>query len=1184
MSYSSTSGGTLTLPSPTHPHNVDVSSAVRSLRRSLSRSPSKFRLSSTASPTLTSTPMTSSIFRQPLTPAPTDRSLFSDQPGPATGASSTPIPATPAGPAEPSSPKAAAFTAPPPLPAATPLLRSNIKLSLRSTRSAKPITRPLGRQRLSPRKSPLKRVFGPAPDSGNPIPSASSSSSSSSDCEDNDQENLDLPSGAESPIELSPTARRSSERRSFERANRLSFSLESNGSGKSGMAKFLDNEDKSTFPSISVSPLKRSDAAMSVDQPTFGSPVAKRRSLHGISGVSNGVSVFDQNPASTTPTNMATKDSSNGAFDTQDDGNQEYRLTGTTASPFRDPVASPTPTVMPKRTSSLRKSTLQQRLGESRGALSRRAGEKQISQLADGASTPIPRNRLRLSLDHYTPTEERVNLFGSPAPSSSLAQPAPRPANQPHPLSRSLTQSSSSSSQPDDSPTHVPVSHIGERPRVPLNFSKSLPPGSQRPTSDSQMTPQYKQAKPLQSAFLSTGLVSKMNRNPDLLPPKHSGFKMSQMPDTPCKKQPYNSNTFPPQGTSGGRRQRISLGSPSTPFSGLVAPIRENNPFGSQDKSGSFLFQQVRNGPGRKSSVLSLDGDELVGSHDDFPPPTPTKNVLFNKSSTTPVPSARDEQRESYTPFGTPVPGFGLGRIDDTPSKIGPTQKDRAVEGITRPTTPFSGASPSLSFSLGLNNSRSQPASFATPAPNRTGPASFGVFGQYTRNEATKTPLGKENRPPQTPQDGSVMPDPCSRSISARPPPATPTGSQPPSLFSSVIDRRLSVTPQNRHGPVEVDESLMSRFDKSELIGSGEFSQVYRVVKASAPSMFLTGFSTTPRTPSSPDDNSRVFAVKKLKLPFHSAREREAKMKEVHILQTLSHSSKIVQFIDSWEHNGHLYIQTEYCSEGSLDAFLREIGQCGRLDDFRIWKILLETTQGLMAIHQAGFIHLDIKPANIFITFDGYLKIGDFGMATSWPAPKGIEGEGDREYIGPEILLGQYDKPADIFALGLIILEIACNVFLPDNGPTWQALRNGDMSVVPPLTPGEAGAVLRDANGVPICNDSGVSMPDEDSSFAFKGMTHDASNLFGSQRRPELREPPPFLADPNHPHSLDNLVKWMIQPNPKDRPTAEQLLASEPVTWISSRRAAGATVFEGNWGPQVGPSVQEGSDTEMTGV
>lgn len=241
----------------------------------------------------------------------------------------------------------------------------------------------------------------------------------------------------------------------------------------------------------------------------------------------------------------------------------------------------------------------------------------------------------------------------------------------------------------------------------------------------------------------------------------------------------------------------------------------------------------------------------------------------------------------------------------------------------------------------------------------------------------------------------------------------------------------------------------------------------------------------------------------------------------------------------------------------------------------------------MAAIHEAGFIHLDIKPANILVTFDGYLKIADFGMATTSPAPPGIEGEGDREYIGPEILRGRYEQPADIFALGLIILEIACNVFLPDNGPTWQALRIADLSAVPSLTSPEAGSVIRDANGVPIEHLSPVQEDQRDPNFAFEGMTHDPKNLFSPTKRTELSEPPSFMMDSEDPHSLDKIVAWMIQPEPNSRPTAQQILASEPVSWVESRRSGGATVYEGNWGPQVGPSIEElidDDDTEMTDV
>lgn len=57
-----------------------------------------------------------------------------------------------------------------------------------------------------------------------------------------------------------------------------------------------------------------------------------------------------------------------------------------------------------------------------------------------------------------------------------------------------------------------------------------------------------------------------------------------------------------------------------------------------------------------------------------------------------------------------------------------------------------------------------------------------------------------------------------------------------------------------------------------------------------------------------------------------------------------------------------------------------------------------------------------------------------------------LEREGDREYIAPEILSGRYGEEADVFSVGLIALEIATNVVLPDNGDEWRSLRSSDFS------------------------------------------------------------------------------------------------------------------------------------------
>jgi mitosis inhibitor protein kinase SWE1 len=224
-----------------------------------------------------------------------------------------------------------------------------------------------------------------------------------------------------------------------------------------------------------------------------------------------------------------------------------------------------------------------------------------------------------------------------------------------------------------------------------------------------------------------------------------------------------------------------------------------------------------------------------------------------------------------------------------------------------------------------------------------------------------------------------------------------------------------------------------------------------------------------------------------------------------------------------------------------------------------------------------GFIHLDLKPANVLITFEGVLKIGDFGMAVNWPAQPGIDGEGDREYIGPEILMGQFDKPADIFALGLIMLEIAGNVMLPDNGASWQRLRTGDMSDVPSLTwSSEDSKIFRDSSGKPLSDKEsleefyGSDSGGEDfgsPNFHRRRREGQKKSHFQLRRSGELAEPPAFMIDAKNQEALDGIVRWMISPRASDRPVVDQILRTAGVQWAEVRRRAGATIYEGNWGP-----------------
>ncbi len=60
-------------------------------------------------------------------------------------------------------------------------------------------------------------------------------------------------------------------------------------------------------------------------------------------------------------------------------------------------------------------------------------------------------------------------------------------------------------------------------------------------------------------------------------------------------------------------------------------------------------------------------------------------------------------------------------------------------------------------------------------------------------------------------------------------------------------------------------------------------------------------------------------------------------------------------------------------------------------------------------------------------------------------------------------------------------------------------------------------------------------------------------------------------------------MRWMLAPAPTERPTARDLLAEPPLRWVSTRRLAGATVFEGNWGSQgITAQVSFGSNASIS--
>ncbi|XP_034537516.1 interferon-induced, double-stranded RNA-activated protein kinase-like isoform X2 [Notolabrus celidotus] len=185
------------------------------------------------------------------------------------------------------------------------------------------------------------------------------------------------------------------------------------------------------------------------------------------------------------------------------------------------------------------------------------------------------------------------------------------------------------------------------------------------------------------------------------------------------------------------------------------------------------------------------------------------------------------------------------------------------------------------------------------------------------------------------------------------------------------------------------------------------------------------------------------FAVKIVRI-------EETALREVRSLSNLQHLN-IVRYYTCWmEDSGYqwdnlvgrylsprstdsspakfLYSQMELCDTKTLRGWIKEKNDQSLPDIKRREESLVIARQifsGVKYIHSKNQIHRDLKPDNILFGLDGEVKIGDFGLVTEDdPVVERTSDAGTESYMAPEQFFGTYDRKVDIFALGLIYLEL----------------------------------------------------------------------------------------------------------------------------------------------------------------
>ena len=198
----------------------------------------------------------------------------------------------------------------------------------------------------------------------------------------------------------------------------------------------------------------------------------------------------------------------------------------------------------------------------------------------------------------------------------------------------------------------------------------------------------------------------------------------------------------------------------------------------------------------------------------------------------------------------------------------------------------------------------------------------------------------------------------------------------------------------------------MDGFEILEKLGDGAYSVVYKVRRK---------------------EDSKIYALKKVNLSNLSQKEKENSLNEVRILASVKSTFVIAYkeaFID--ESDQSLCIVMEYADKGDLYQKITQFKKMGCLiDEVDIWRIFIQMTKGLKALHDLKILHRDLKSANIFLFSDGSAKIGDLNVSKVAYKGLGYTQTGTPYYASPEVWRDEpYDMKSDIWSLGCVTYEM----------------------------------------------------------------------------------------------------------------------------------------------------------------
>lgn len=159
--------------------------------------------------------------------------------------------------------------------------------------------------------------------------------------------------------------------------------------------------------------------------------------------------------------------------------------------------------------------------------------------------------------------------------------------------------------------------------------------------------------------------------------------------------------------------------------------------------------------------------------------------------------------------------------------------------------------------------------------------------------------------------------------------------------------------------------------------------------------------------------------------------------REAQLQSRITHPN-VVKVLDFGREGDESYLVTELVDGIDADRLLRRLRHERRsLDPALVAWIACEMLEGLAAVHEAcgfggkplGIVHRDVTPSNVYLSREGHVKLGDFGLAHSlhdaqWRSQTGTAMKGKFGYLAPEQVSGDAaDQRADLFSAGAVVAE-----------------------------------------------------------------------------------------------------------------------------------------------------------------